>query len=54
MECNPGILFVDLSLNLFFFIEAEVFFKEWTLFRGVDFCLLWTISDLSLIFPEYP
>ena len=34
--------------------ETEVFFKEKALLRGVDFCLLWTISDLSLTLPEYP
>lgn len=54
MERNPGIIFVDLPLNLFFFTETEVFFKEKALLRGVDFCLLWTISDLSLTLPEYP
>lgn len=53
MELNTGILFVDLPLNLFLFTEAEVLFKEQTLFRGADFCLPWTISDLSLTFPEY-
>lgn len=53
MERNPGIIF-GFASELVFFTETEVFFKEKALLRGVDFCLLWTISDLSLTLPEYP